>query len=239
MILFIAALFLLSTLVPYANADVLCLENGNSVEGIVKNESGEGVDLDIGSGVVKFEKAEIQNIERSSASENAALRKRWQEDKMRLSSKMIKEEEKKEKGEAKKGAKTKSEREGISPQQWGGITVAATLNERVDVSLLLDTGASLLILKKSLAKELGVDLAKDGQPVELVLADGRKSTGRYIILKSVTVGTIKAYDVEAAILNSDINEPTFGDGVLGMSFLKKFDFKVSPDENKLILENAR
>ena len=47
---------------------------------------------------------------------------------------------------------------------------------------------------------------------------------------------VVAKKVEAAVLLDDTGGLGFGDGLLGMSFLKKFNFKVDQREKKLTLE---
>ena len=65
-------------------ADTIKLKNGRSVEGIIKAEDGERIELEVGSGSVKFLKSEIADISRSSGSELSSLRERWKKNKLEL-----------------------------------------------------------------------------------------------------------------------------------------------------------
>ena len=109
------------------------------------------------------------------------------------------------------------------------------LNEKVEVSLVLDTGASIMMLRKDVVEKLGMDLDNVKPDMQAQLADGRKVDAKHIILESVKVQDSQAQNVDAAVLLDEAGI-TFGDGLLGMSFLNRFNFKVDQKEKKLILE---
>jgi predicted aspartyl protease len=52
----------------------------------------------------------------------------------------------------------------------------------------------------------------------------------------VKVENVEAEDVPAAVLTEAITRPGYEDGLLGMSFLNRFTFKVDYNSGKLILE---
>lgn len=119
----------------------------------------------------------------------------------------------------------------------GQVTVTTLLNNKVKANLVLDTGASLILLSRKIAKGLGVDaVGKNTIPIELIMADGRREKGQMVILESVKVQGAEANNVEAAILPDRESIMMDGDGLLGMSFLKKFSFKIDHKNGKLILE---
>jgi predicted aspartyl protease len=74
--------------------------------------------------------------------------------------------------------------------------------------------------------------------VELIVADGRKIHARYVVLDSVSVQGVEARKVEAAVLSED-RDPNMKDGLLGMSFLKRFKFNIDLQNTKLSLEKPR
>ena len=68
------------------------------------------------------------------------------------------------------------------------------------------------------------------------MADGKQINAKQIVLDSIKVENVEAQGVEAAIILDEISDAGLQDGLLGMSFLKKFNFKVDQRNKKLILE---
>jgi aspartyl protease family protein len=108
------------------------------------------------------------------------------------------------------------EMEGItlSRQRDGHFYANAAVNEG-EVRFLVDTGASAIALTGADADALGIEW--DESELQLV---GRGVSGdvygKPVILKSVQVGDIAAYDVAAAIIPSGLDV-----SLLGQSFLSK------------------
>jgi|GEM_PF-2444284 len=112
--------------------------------------------------------------------------------------------------------------------------VEATLNGKVKVLLYVDTGASLVVISRSVADKLALSEDDIKGNLSVVLANGSTDVATAIVLKSVKVGSSSAKNVEAAITE---NPPGGGvDGLLGMTFLKHFHVKLDSNENCLILE---
>ncbi|OGX19080.1 MAG: hypothetical protein A3K83_02875 [Omnitrophica WOR_2 bacterium RBG_13_44_8b] len=241
-------LIFFSWLIGKACADTLYLKNGRHIEGIIRSEEGDFINLEVCGGSVKFKKSEIDKVARSDLQEQGAIQQQWQVQMQDWQKRVLI----RERQEASK-PKTIDFKEEIRPKDVEfsddskSITLPVTLNKKVQATLILDTGASVIMLKKEFAKKLGVDLSEMGHNIQVVLADGRKTKARHIILESVKVQNVEAKDVDAAIL---IDEPTReneedferpastmpSDGLLGMSFLKHFNFKIDHKEKKLILE---
>jgi clan AA aspartic protease (TIGR02281 family) len=207
-------------------ADTLYLKNKRSMEGIVKSEDSEMVDLEVYGGSVKFKKSEIDRIEKTTAAESGLLRRKWEakkkEQQQRIEQQKLAEEEKPKRIEFSKDSQ--------------GIIIEATLNNKVKVSLVLDTGASVILLGKGVAEKLGINPGNMKPDAKITVADGRKVDAKYITLESVKVVNVEAVKVEAAIIFDEIGDAGFHDGLLGMSFLKRFNFKVDQRDKKLILE---
>jgi clan AA aspartic protease (TIGR02281 family) len=227
-VIFAALNFLiLSCFISQAKADTLYLKNGRSIEGLVKKEDVNEVDLEISFGSMKFSKKQIDHIVRSSPKEVEFIRKQWAAEKIEAQERareaeLIREHEPKQ----------------VSvDKQSGHVKVVTTLNKKVKANLFLDTGSSLILLSVKIAKELGIDLnGKDSYPIELIMADGRKAEARMVILESVSVQDSEVNNIEAAVLPEKESIVIPEDGLLGMSFLKKFNFKIDQKNDKLILE---
>lgn len=119
-------------------------------------------------------------------------------------------------------------------KQKGGIVVGAVLNDKVMASLVVDTGASLVVISKRIAEQLGANKSEESGKIELVLADGRKITATPVVLSTVDVGGSKVKDVMAAVIEEPPDPGV--DGLLGMSFLSNFFVKIDANGNSLVLE---
>jgi clan AA aspartic protease (TIGR02281 family) len=102
------------------------------------------------------------------------------------------------------------------------ITVPVTVN-RAGATLVLDTGASFVILKDSFARKAGIDL-DEGTSVRMWTAngvvDGKRGRASTIQLRSLKATGVPVI-VEAA---SAAAYPA--DGLLGLSFLSRFDVTI-------------
>jgi len=212
------------------NADTLYLKNGRSIEGLIKAEDEQGVDLDVGFGTVRFSRGQIERIERASSGEADLIRQKWEEKKQKALDKEKEEQLKKE-----------LEPKQIDVQQQSGhVVVEVLINKKIKASLILDTGATYMVLTHAMAQKIDLDIdERIGKDIEMVLADGRKTKAKYMILDTVSAQGVEAKNVAAAVLPSDVADAKFKDGLLGMSFLKNFVFKVDQKNNKLVLEKAQ
>jgi len=223
-----AAFVTLSVFDSRAQADILYLENGRSIEGLIKKEDADNVVLDIGIGYMKFSRDEIKRIEKSSPDRIKLIKEKWRRDE-------IKEEARKRELEE---IREHEPKQVSMDTQSGHITVVTLLNKKVKANLILDTGASFMLLSSEIANKLGMDTKPRAGDimVEMILADGRKIEGRRIVLESVSVEDSELKRVEAALLPQSESGAVPGDGLLGMSFLKNFSFKIDQKNNTLILE---
>jgi hypothetical protein len=106
-------------------------------------------------------------------------------------------------------------------------------NTMVDAWLLLDTGATVTVISKSLADRLGIK--PDGTESRLSqLADGRVIETSRMRVDYLAVGPKRTHNAEVAILPAN-NGPAMGfDGLLGMNFLGEFRYRL--DVNNQIIE---
>jgi clan AA aspartic protease (TIGR02281 family) len=234
-----------------AHADTVNLKNGGSVSGIIEKEDDKSVEVNTGFGTVTFKKAGVKNIERSGAEESRKMAETWEEKKKELKSREKEFEEARDKrfGLAYENwmedEKAKKAEEGRAAKQINivrepggkGMMVEVLLNNRVKVNLVLDTGASIIALSRKAGIELGIDLSDTKKDImEMRLADGSKTMARAVILDSVKVQDVEVKNVMAAIMLDQV--PTIGvtEGLLGMSFLSKFNLKTDLKSMKMTLE---
>jgi len=109
------------------------------------------------------------------------------------------------------------------------------INNKVQTSLIVDTGSPVIMLNSSFIKTLGLDLSQSNVGYVEVLNGKYKAAT--VILSSIKIGDIRVRDVKAAVLideNPDINF-----GILGMSFLSNFHFTLDQQGQKLILKKTQ
>ncbi len=117
-------------------------------------------------------------------------------------------------------------------RQGNTLYASVVINGKYDKEMVVDSGASLLMLTGPVAKELGVAPTEKDPIIQLVMADGRQISGQLVTLDEVRVGQFTVEKVEAAVLGPDaINaEP-----LLGMSFLGNFKFELDAKAGTLTM----
>ncbi len=210
-----------------AGADTVYLKNGNTMEGVIVNEDENEIEIQVCfGGSVKLNKNSIVKTEKSSQQGLTLLRGKWEREKQEFQERLQKQ----------RMAQEQKPKPIVFSDENRGIVVEVTINKSVKASLVLDTGASVVMLTKSVAKKLGIDLSNAGADTKVSVADGRKLDATRIILESVQLQDMEATNIEAAVLLEDTQEEPVGDGLLGMSFLSKFIFKIDHKGKKVILE---
>lgn len=215
-------MFLVSLSFAGTFADVISLKNGRNIEGLVVAEDKNSVQLDVGSGIVTFKMTDILEVHKTGFEESSLIRKKWLNNKLKAEAAIAERESQPRKIEIE--------------QNKGHITIDALLNGKVKANLLLDTGATYVVISAKVAQKLGINLKKEKKELLLQVADGRKVKAKLITLKSIKIEEVQADNVEAAVIFSQTG---MGDGVIGMSFLKLYNFKVDYAKNKLILEKIK
>ncbi len=107
------------------------------------------------------------------------------------------------------------------------------INRKTHVTLMVDTGASNVMLSKKVALKLGYNL-NAAKRVRAKLADGRVVPGRVLILKELRVSGASAVNIPAIVLEQESGGNY--DGLLGMSFLNQFIFQIDTVKGELILQ---
>jgi clan AA aspartic protease (TIGR02281 family) len=233
------------------NADTVYLKNGGIVEGVIEKEDEKKVELNTGFGSVTFQKQQIKRIESSSSEENDKIIKKWEGKKKELDAeaKEFEDARKKRSDDAyenwmEEAHQKKSSQEGeakdvqVARDESGRHIIAEVLlNDKVKASLMMDTGASLIVLSKRIGDELGVDTTDTGKDMMVLkLADGRTSNAKAVILDSVKIDDVETRKVMAAVLLDQVPDPSLKDGLLGMSFLSRFNIKMNLKTMKMSLE---
>jgi len=111
--------------------------------------------------------------------------------------------------------------------------VEASLNNSIEVTLLLDTGASLSIISYETLARLGVSPDQAGKVGWFSTANGVVQAP-IVSLAGFTIGEHFAENIEVGVM--DVSESGAIDGLLGMNFLKLFKFYIDQGENTLHLQ---
>jgi len=118
-------------------------------------------------------------------------------------------------------------------RRGNSLTTNVLLNRKVRVDLIVDTGANDTVISSSLAKKIGISVNK-GKNVLCQVADGRSVSAKQVNIREVRVGGARIYNVQAVVLDS--GETGNSPGLLGMSFLNNFVFKVDTEKELLVLQ---
>ncbi|WP_197230972.1 retropepsin-like aspartic protease family protein [Novipirellula artificiosorum] len=113
----------------------------------------------------------------------------------------------------------------------GSLSLTAVIGNK-PVKMIIDSGASLVVLPAKNAVELGVDVPVDSRVLRLVMANGQTISARAVVLPRIRIGEFEAENVEAAILDESA---TAAEPLLGMSFLGNFKFELNPTEKTISL----
>jgi clan AA aspartic protease (TIGR02281 family) len=108
------------------------------------------------------------------------------------------------------------------------------LNERMKRHLIVDSGASFILINPQMARDLGIVIDENTPFIAGATVSGVILTP-LVTLKSVKVGNAAVEDVEAVVYNM----PSGQDGLLGNSFLNKFKVVLDTINSKMILYSTK
>ena len=248
-------------------ADTVYLKNGNTLEGFVEKESQDTIEFNLGYGSVTLLKGEITRVVKSNTQESQVIWDKWnqqkKEEELRKPEQEKREKERKieldrlrEEERAKKGSGEYGPKEVRVSTQDGHFFVNVLLNGKVRARLLLDSGATAIVLPKRVADRLGIDMNQLKKEAVRV-ADGRVVESAKSLLESVEVLSaetgnpadlkptgVKIDNVEASFLTRandvivDTGDKVYvpDDGLLGMSFLKHFQLKLDYENKKIVFQ---
>ena len=111
------------------------------------------------------------------------------------------------------------------------FVVNCSIEGRCEISLLINTGASLTAVREAIVRSLGFNLGIVGL-VMLNTANGRVNAPLTRV-KDFTIAGQTVRDMEIAIMS--INTFSQTDGLLGMNYLRHFNFYIDQDQPALYL----
>jgi clan AA aspartic protease (TIGR02281 family) len=112
-------------------------------------------------------------------------------------------------------------------REGNSLFATVVINSKPPEELVLDTGASSMVLPYKVALECGIKPDESSVQVTAVVADGSKVKSKLVVLDSVRVGKFKAERVECVVLPA---EATNAPSLLGMTFLSRFNFSIEGTE---------
>lgn len=112
------------------------------------------------------------------------------------------------------------------------IPLTAILNRNSNQKFIVDTGASMVTIPSSTARELGLDV-DDRSPIRKVFTAGGVQYAPEITINSITVEGWEVNNVKALVLDIP-NQPEWG--LLGLNYLQRFRMDMNTLEGVLLLE---
>lgn len=98
------------------------------------------------------------------------------------------------------------------PDQNDGLYYVAGGVEEIPMThMLIDTGASFVVISNKFADKLGLTCDATGH---LIVADGRHISGCGTVLKTLTIGDIRLFDVPVSFTETTSNDVTIGQSAL-------------------------
>lgn len=239
-------------LTTHACADTIYLKNGKSLEGLITKEDKNAVEINVGGGTAVFQTREIERIERSTSGEIGAIKKDWELEKIRNEKTKEQDLRAKEKASAKWEAMVEEERRAGEERRLmdentrivpvfadgrGHVFVNVLLNGEVNASLIIDTGCPTVLLTANMGRQLGINLDTSQDAREVMVLDGKHRV-RGASLRSVKLKDVEGKSITADVLLEDTLNIKRGlkDGLLGMSFLEKFNVTLDQKRMKLIIK---
>ncbi len=117
------------------------------------------------------------------------------------------------------------------PLPGGLYMVKVVINGTIHADLLVDTGASIVVLSNRLGERLGTLYNTNLPQMEFQTAGGKVKTPLFI-LDSLQLGSVTVHNVEATT-NPNLEGM---DGLLGMSFLGEFKMEMNREHAWLLLK---
>ncbi len=117
-------------------------------------------------------------------------------------------------------------------QKGNQFFVKTILNGHLEANLLLDTGASILVISEEIGKSLGFSRLDNMPQIEAQTAGGKIWTP-LIFLDTAEAAGAKSFSVEA-VIDTKLEKL---DGLLGMAFFEQFKMTLDRKNSQLILQS--
>lgn len=119
----------------------------------------------------------------------------------------------------------------VRASQYGlQYIVRARLDDYRDLNLLIDTGAVITVIEPRLLAELGYDL--DGEVQYFNTANGTIQAPM-VDIEDLSIGSVAVKELSVAAVNLSMSGEI--DGLLGMNFLRHYQFRIDQDAKVLYL----
>jgi clan AA aspartic protease (TIGR02281 family) len=118
--------------------------------------------------------------------------------------------------------------------QRSALMLNATLDNQVNGTFIVDTGATYTSISQEMADELGDKLTHIGQ-VRITTANGQINVPK-VLIKEININGLVAHNVEATIIN--LHKGGKFDGLLGLSFIRHFQLTIDPVANQLLFKRV-
>jgi len=113
------------------------------------------------------------------------------------------------------------------------IVIRVTINNKIEKSFAVDTGASYTVISSEVAQALNLTPNPEIPPITLQTANGRIQAP-LVNLESLTVGNLTTHNVAAAV--HEVDDSSNIAGLLGLNFLNRFRMTVDSTRNQLVFE---
>jgi clan AA aspartic protease (TIGR02281 family) len=111
------------------------------------------------------------------------------------------------------------------------IPVTASINQETSQEFIVDTGASMVTIPFSTARNLGIVISVRNPRRKVFTASGELHVPE-VVLDSITLEGFETYNVKALVMDIP-NQP--GLGLLGLNYLRRFRMDLNTDEGLLML----
>jgi len=118
------------------------------------------------------------------------------------------------------------------------MLVPASVNG-VEATLLLDTGASVTIIRPALASRAGVEVPARARRMYVRVVGGERFLVPFVKVQSLRVGDAAVEGIDVGVFGALGSFPASVDGVLGGNFLNHFKVTIDRQGRRLTLEPSR
>lgn len=113
------------------------------------------------------------------------------------------------------------------------IECSGRLGGRVETRFIVDTGASFTSIPSQAAERLGIRVKNVRDRSYIITANGKKEVP-YVRIESLDVAGLKVKNI--LVLINDLPAPESHCGLLGLNFLKHFDYTIDHQSGRMVLK---